>query len=138
MAAIYMWFDGVDVTYTTTLYPLEAWEAVVFTVDIASGAMREIPRDTFLTHAEFISGTITQIRYEQNIPEDTYLTHAGFISGTITQIRFEQNIPEDTYLTHAEFIGGIITPKLITIYKPPDGTEFYIDLDYNNCSMDAV
>ncbi len=115
MAAIYQWeVAGIVYTlYTTTLYPIEAVEALVFTIDLDSGSMVEIATDEIALGMSLIAATLISILLE--VPEQ-----------------------EDKIDLGISLIAATLESKLITTYHPDQGLIMTIDLDDANCSMTNV
>ena len=90
MAAIYQWFEGVIEIqiWTTTLYPIEASEGIIFGVSVDSVVIRDIFEDEIeFTGAQFISGSKQVILLSMPEKQDEIeFTGPQFISGSIAQI----------------------------------------------------
>ena len=61
MAAIYQWFTGKEVVLTTTLYPLEATDAVDLSIQLNNFLMRPVEEDAMDLSFSFVSGELEQI-----------------------------------------------------------------------------
>jgi hypothetical protein len=115
MAAIYQWFEGlVEVQiWTTTLYPLEAAEGILFSTDLDIGQFQLLPNDTAQYTSTFLDAD-----------KELILLSTG---------------PHDDFGQYASaFLDADKESKLVTIYSPDQGLIMDIDLDTANCSMDAV
>ena len=121
MAAIYQWFIGQDIVFTTTLYPISATESANITIELEEGYMQPIPTDyAEQDYPEVVSGDMYLLLYDLPEIEDEF--EADFpqliqghmyspLSNLETDDEFETDFP-------ALLDGDMI--KLLIIVDSPD------------------
>jgi hypothetical protein len=140
MAAIYQWFEGlVEVQiWTTTLYPLEAAEGILFSTDLDIGQFQLLPNDTAQYTSTFLDADKELILLSTGPHDDTAQYASTFLDADKELILLSTG-PHDDFGQYASaFLDADKESKLVTIYSPDQGLIMDIDLDTANCSMDAV
>ena len=138
MAAIYMWFETDVQIWTTTLYPIEAVEGIMFTADLSYGDMHSIDEDSFTFNYGFDDAFVTPILLDGPTPEDDYNWEYGFDDAFVDDILLAGPVPEDDYNFSYGFDDAFIEDLLITAYYPDQGIIMSIDLNSSGCSMTDV
>ena len=135
MAAIYQWFEGGDVVYTTTLYPIEEREGVNFNISLLDAYYLPAEVDEYNFTCEFLSAGTLQVLLDGSA-EDEYNFTVSFEEANITQILLD-SAAEDEYAFTCEFLGGglQIIVIVITGYSPDQGLILGIDLDTANTTL---
>jgi hypothetical protein len=128
MAAIYMWVDDEElITLTTTLYPVDVTETIVFGASATTSSMKEIQQD-YYTQGNFSvqDGSYTQLRwfYYDGPYYDAY-THGNFdvLDGTYIQLRwFLTDGPYYDAYTQGNFSvqDGTLINKLVVADSPDE------------------
>jgi len=136
MAAIYQWFVGKEVVYTTTLYPLEAGDALDFTVTLEEFSMSALPEDFMEFGVTFLSGLLEDILIEWGPPDDAVDFGVTFVSGLLETILIDWGPPDDYGEFGVTFISGLLEDKLVEIYAPDEALNMAIAL--HSISMTPV
>lgn len=143
MAAIYMWFDG-TIVYTTTLYPVDATDAIDFGGTLASGSMQEPPNDDAqYSEGVPLNGTYIQLRWFYSYgPEsdDAQYSEGVPLDGTYIQLRwFYSYGPESDQAQWVEGVplDGTYISKRVWADSPDEKIDFSC-APTTSCSMDAV
>ena len=130
MAAIYQWhFTGVEIVFTTTLYPLEAADAIDLSITLDSFSMHSIPQDAMDFGLSFVSGTLEQILIATGPYDDAMDFNLSFVSGLLEQILLTTGPYDDAMDFNLSFISGLLEDKLVRIYAPDEALEMSIVLD---------
>lgn len=141
MAAIYQWSESDVQELTTTLYPLEAVEELVFTADLDAAFMVTVPGDAADIHsAEVISVSKLSILLDLPLEEDSIDIHATtVVSVSKLQILIDLPLQEDAMDIYTTSVIDVTKAMvLVTAYSPDHGLVFTADVDTANCSMTPV
>lgn len=139
MAAIYQWFkSGEYMVLTTTLYPIEASEALVFSIDISAGSMDTIKDDAMKQGMTLLAGTLVLGLLDAPERNDGIITKLEVLEGTLNIILLDAPEQDDAMDHSLELLSGTLEEKLVTTYSPPQGLIMDINLDAPNCSMTPV
>mgnify|MGYP000058708441 CR=1 FL=1 len=140
MAAIYQWFEGgiLYQTWTTTLYPIEAIEALQISFDLSDGSMRPVLNEHIDVSVEFISGSKIQTLLTTGPYEEAVDVGVEFISGTKEVTLLTTGPYEEAVDVGVEFISGTKVSKLVVAFAPDEELQIDFDLDPSNCSMTPV
>jgi hypothetical protein len=137
MAAIYQWFPTSEVTYTTTLYPIEAKDGMNFAFDIDIGGLTDVAVDPARYNPDFMGAWKAEVLFDTSLDEDAQ--YAAHITGIGKGLSLEEAGPfdeEGEYAAH--FIDAFKEHKLIRGWMPDEGMDFAFDLDTANCSLTNV
>jgi hypothetical protein len=115
-------------TLTTTLYPLEAQDAIEFSVTLAEGALWPIPVDNMDLGVEFLSGTLTEILLETPVNEDNMDMGVNIINGVLVTILLDIGPYPDDMNLGVTFVDGLLEAKLVSIYAPDEALEMSVTL----------
>lgn len=138
MAAIYQWFIADAQVFTTTLYPIEATEAMELSIDFDVAYLEEVPADQLTHGVTMLEVTIREalLYAPEQIDE---ITHGV----TLLEVSIRPGLleaPEQVdYLTHGvTMLEVTIEMVLITVYTPDEAMDIAIALDTGSCSLTAV
>jgi len=142
MAAIYMWNDDVaTIILTTTLYPVEVVDAIVFGVTINAGFMGLLPASDMANNYGFISGSYIQKKwFYSDGPYDSDMANDyGFVSGNYEQKKwFYTDGPYDSDMANNYgFIDGSYVNKLVIADTPDEKLQLSLSIN-TTCSMDLI
>lgn len=141
MAAIYQWFEGAEVTFTTTLYPITDINYVDVTCTFNDGEMRPIPPDFVeLDTVQPISGTLQRYLYWTD-PEDddVELDYLRPLDGTLTSMLFSTPPEDDTVeLDFLRPLNGTLDRILVTVDSPDEMLGISCAVYPSGCSMTLV
>lgn len=139
MAAIYCptWPKEV----TTTLYPVDVTETIVFGISLTAGSM-DVPLSEYITaNMDFVSGYHYQARwfYEDGPYDDTITGTFDFISGYHYQARwFYDDGPYDDSITgNFNLVNGYYLNKLVKADTPDEELQLTCVIN-NSCTMTGI
>jgi hypothetical protein len=123
---------------TSTLYPIEVKEALLFAISLSSGAMYPINEDQMDLGHSLTSGTLRLILKTTGPYEDQMDLGHALSSGTLRQILKSTGPYEDQLDLGHSLTSGALDQILIETTAPEEALEFSISLDSSNCSMTPV
>jgi hypothetical protein len=128
--AYFQWGDTTVLTQTltTTLYPLQAQDAIELSVTLAAGALWPIPVDNMDLGAEFISGTLTEILLNAGPYPDNMDLGVNIINGVLVTILLNAGPYPDDMDLGVSFVDGLLEAKLVSIYAPDEALELSVTL----------
>jgi hypothetical protein len=124
--------------FTTTLYPVEATDAIAFDADLDVAYMVEYPEDNILQSGSLISGSIYPALISAPEQTDNILQSGSIISGSIYVGLITAPEQSGNVLQSGSLISASIQSLLVTAYDPDHGLIMSIDLDAANCSLDLI
>ena len=129
MAAIYMWFNpGEEVTFTTTLYPLEAADALNLSVTLVSWTMQEPTDESMDMSVGFVSGQLNTLLLDYGPEDEAMDINVGFVSGQLNILLLEYGPDDEAMDISVGFVSGILNDLLVETYAPDEALEFSIAL----------
>lgn len=128
MAAIYQWFIGKEVVLTTTLYPLEAGDAIDLTITLDGVYMSDVPDDYGALSFDFDGGFLEAVLFDWGPVDDYCALSFEFDGGLLEQILTDWGPPDDYGEFSVDFDGGLLEKLLVEIYAPDEGLDFSMDL----------
>lgn len=135
MAAIYQWFEGIEVILTTTLYPIEVETNLQVSMDMVGFWDWEVSLDHAEQTFEFLGGdrfdVLLTIPPEYDYSEQTFQFIGGERFQVLLSIPPEEDASEQTYW----FTGGERFDILIRIYSPPQNLVISMDIDPESFEM---
>ena len=141
MAAIYMWFFGEELIITTTPYPIEVVEGLVFSAAPDQSSMEEIASDYVETTHAVLSGTYVQKRWfytDGPYLDEVEMTHT-VVDGTYIQTRwFFEDGPynDEVEMTHVVVDGTHLQRRVFA--DSPDESIQITCTPLKTSSMDSV
>lgn len=128
MAAIYMWFEDVEVEYTTPLYPLEIDTGITLTLDINFMDNWQVTTDGAEGSRDFIGGSRQDVLIDLPLEVEAAEGGRSFTGGS----REDRLIILPTEVEAAEggvsFAGGSRVDLLIRVYTPSENLALTVDL----------
>lgn len=128
MAAIYQWFEDVEVILTTTLYPIETQENLDISFDMDWAIEWEVPVDQGEAGAFFVGGSRQDELIELPLETDQGEVGAFFTGGIREDILIELPPETDAGEVGAFFTGGDRFDILIEIYTPTQNLNIGFDV----------
>jgi hypothetical protein len=145
MAAIYMWPLEYKIILTTTPYPVEVVESLVFGATVTSGRMDEIASaEASGSFSPGADGTLVQLRwFYVDGPYDNEVSGTFGVGpdGTLVQLRwFYTDGPYDDEVsgTFAAFDGTLIQKTKLVIADTPDELLQVRCVINDTCTMDLI
>ena len=144
MAAIYGYKFGIEVIYTTTLYPLESTDSMEITASVDGGSMELIPYDSLSVDHALISASYTQTRwYFTYFAEDFLAMDHALISASYIQTRwyftdaYEDSLSVDYALIDASYIPKLVMAATGSSGKPYEELQLSVTIS-NTCTMELI
>ena len=143
MAAIYMWppKPGTTIVLTTTLYPVEVVDAIVFGVSINAGFMALLPASDMTFSMGTADGLFVQERwFTSDGPYDSDMAFSmGTDDGLFVQERwFFSDGPYDSDMAFSMGTDdGLFENKLVIADTPDEKLQLSIAID-DTCTMDLI
>ena len=127
---VYMQYDDLqEQVLTTTLYPLEAADAIDLSITLDSFSMSPVPNDALDLGVEFTSGVLEDILLiTPTYPDDLDLG-VVFTNGLLEDILLSNGPYPDDLDLGVSFVDGLLEDKLVSIYSPDEALEMSITLD---------
>ena len=138
MAAIYQWFVDTDVIVTTTLYPVEAQDALVFDIDLSGSSMTEMNRDKLDIGQTFLTITRTDVLITGTADPDSLDMGQTFLTITRTDVLIDATADPDSLDIGQTFLDISRSDILIRAQHPENGVYMTIGLDEAGTSLDPV
>jgi hypothetical protein len=113
---------------TTTLYPLEAEEAIYFSIALTAGAMYSIPNESQDLSWIFSGGTMAPLLFDLGPYNESQDLSWEFIGGTMAQSLIAIGPYFEEQDLSWSFLGGTLIPQLVAINSPPEGMTISITL----------
>jgi hypothetical protein len=128
--AYFQWGGDVVLTQTltTTLYPLQAQDAIELSVTLASGGLWPIPVDNMDLGVEFLSGNLEEILLETPVYPDNMDLGAEFVSGELVTILLTIGPYPDDMNLGVSFVDGLLEAKLVSVFAPDEALELSVTL----------
>lgn len=141
MAAIYQWFVGHEIVVTTTPYPVDVQEAIVFGVTLSAGNMSLLPREYLKANPDVISASHYQNRwfYEDGPYDDSLQANPDVISANHYQGRwfYEDGPYDDSLQANPDVVSAQLLNKLVEADTPDEMLQLNCTISAT-CSMDLV
>jgi len=141
MAAIYQPKVWKDFWLTTTLYPVEVVESVVFGISITDGYMLPLVTEAVAGSADLVGGVWFQARwfYEDGPYDDAVQGSADLAGGVWFQARwfYEDGPYDDSVQGSADLLSGYLVNKLVEADSPDEMLQLGCTVQAT-CSMTAV
>jgi len=113
---------------TSTLYPLEEYEAIWTGITLAAGSMSPIPEDGMDITPSFLSGSLVLTLLDTGPYEDGIDITPTFLSGTLIDVLLETGPYIDGMDFVPSFLSGTLEKTLINAYAPYEGVRTSISL----------
>lgn len=134
-----IWGPNFDIQeFTTTLYPVEASEGIVFNTDVDVISLDEISTDEMDFETQFVSGQLIETLLTAPEQNDEIDFETQFVSGQLIETLLTAPEQNDEMDFETQYISGDLVERLVTTYSPDHGLLMDIDLDSANCSLDPV
>lgn len=144
MAAIYQWYTGHEIVVTTTPYPVEVVESLVFGITLSTGHMDLLPfTDVGANLGVGPDGSLTQIRwfYTDGPYNDEVTAEFGIgPDGTLIQLRwfYEDGPYDDEVVANFEAMGGtLIEIPIVEADTPDESLQLGITIN-DTSTMDLI
>lgn len=138
MAAIYQWFNSAEITFTTTLYPIEAQDGLSFDFDVDLASFSDTVGDEINYGMAFIDATMEQVLLTTGPHDDEINYGFALVDVTMEQLLIETGPHDDQINYGMAFVTAQMEAVLIRGWMPTEGLNFAFDLDTANCSLTSV
>ena len=138
MAAIYMWFDGEEQVWTTTLYPVEIIELLEMSASLTGGGMANIAESEYTLDGALLSFEQVEILIDTPIEEDAYTLDGALLSFTLEDLLIDVDGGADEYTLDGALLSFEFENLLVTVDTPDEMLQLACDLNSVDCSMTAV
>ena len=113
---------------TSTLYPLEEYEAIWPSITLTDASMSPIPEDGMDITPSFLSGTLVATLLNTGPYEDGMNITPTFLSGTLINALLATGPYDDGMDFVPTFLSGLLEKKLIQAYAPYEGVQTAVSL----------
>ena len=141
MAAIYMWPEDKYLLLTTTLYPIDVTDVLVFGVSVTEGALDLLPNSDFKSTFGLEDSTLIQLRwfYTDGPYDSDFLSTFDLQDGTLIQLRwFLTDGPYDSYfLSTFDLQDGSLINKLVAVDTPDEKIQLALKIEASS-TMDLI
>jgi hypothetical protein len=141
---VYMQYGGDEElqTLTTTIYPLEAAEALQLSIALAEAELQPIPEDVVDLVPNFISAEMFDIQISGGPYDDAVDLNPSmgdsFQGATLTQVVIFTGPFDDAVDLDHGFFGAIMEDKLVKVYAPDEALQLSIALDEGAWTLTPV
>lgn len=111
---------------TSNIYPLDAQDAMEFSIELTSAFMSPIPEDPMDIGVSFIDGSLDVILEQTGPYDDAADIGVSFLNGILRQILIDTGPYDDAADFGVAFLDGTLETKLVTDEAEPEGMEFSI------------